>query len=333
MLYAVVARPQVLRRQGHELRRRRSAQGRRASCESCRSTPTPGAPQFNPLGGVAVIARNTWAAMQGRNALKIVWDDGPNASYDSVAYKATLEEAARKPGKVVRDDGDFTTAAACCREAHHGGILPSASRARVDGTARGERSHHARQVRSLGLLPVAPGRARPGRQTARHARSKMSPCTSPCSAADSDASPSPITASRRPCCPRRWTASRSRSSGRATTICTTTISTPYPSSIWKPASMPRDCRWRGCIAASRRRSCRRSTRTPSRRRTGNSAWASSTCPSPFPTSASRIRKRSRTRGSAGSVRYRIFPTHSPCSHSSPSWPRRRGATRRTFCSR
>jgi len=73
---------------------------------------TPGAPVFNPLGGVAVIARNTWAAMQGRKALKIVWDDGPNADYDSAAYKATLEEAARKPGKVVRNDGDFTAAAA-----------------------------------------------------------------------------------------------------------------------------------------------------------------------------------------------------------------------------
>src|SRR4030095_12110510 len=73
---------------------------------------TPGAPQFNPLGGVAVIARNTWAAIQGRNALKIVWDDGPNASYDSDAYRAKLQEAANKPGKVVRNDGDFAGAAA-----------------------------------------------------------------------------------------------------------------------------------------------------------------------------------------------------------------------------
>jgi CO/xanthine dehydrogenase Mo-binding subunit len=52
------------------------------------------------------------AAMQGRNPLKIVWDDGPNASYDSVAYRATLDEAARKPGPVVRNDGDFAAAAA-----------------------------------------------------------------------------------------------------------------------------------------------------------------------------------------------------------------------------
>ena len=73
---------------------------------------TPGPAEFNPLGGVAVIARNTWAAMQGRRALKLTWDDGPNASYDSVAFKAELEEAARKPGKVVRNHGDFDAAAA-----------------------------------------------------------------------------------------------------------------------------------------------------------------------------------------------------------------------------
>jgi len=111
MLYAVVARPQVY---GGTVKSFDPAAALKVSgvVRVVQIDATPGAPQFNPLGGVAVIARNTWAAMQGRNALKIVWDDGPNASYDSVAYKATLEEAARKPGKVVRDDGNFTTAAA-----------------------------------------------------------------------------------------------------------------------------------------------------------------------------------------------------------------------------
>ncbi|PYM06337.1 MAG: hypothetical protein DMD82_09005, partial [Candidatus Rokuibacteriota bacterium] len=50
--------------------------------------------------------RNTWAAIKGREALKIDWDDGPNRGYDSAAYKAMLEELARKPGKVVRNEGD-----------------------------------------------------------------------------------------------------------------------------------------------------------------------------------------------------------------------------------
>jgi isoquinoline 1-oxidoreductase subunit beta len=66
--------------------------------------------KFQPLGGVAVIARNTGAAIKGRDALKITWDDGANAKYDSVAYRAELTEAARKPGLVVRKEGDVEAA-------------------------------------------------------------------------------------------------------------------------------------------------------------------------------------------------------------------------------
>ncbi|MHB0768908.1 xanthine dehydrogenase family protein molybdopterin-binding subunit [Bradyrhizobium sp. 5.13L] len=62
--------------------------------------------KFQPLGGVAVIARNTGAAIKGRDALKLVWDDGPNGKYDSVAYRKELEEASRKPGLVLRKEGD-----------------------------------------------------------------------------------------------------------------------------------------------------------------------------------------------------------------------------------
>jgi isoquinoline 1-oxidoreductase beta subunit len=61
---------------------------------------------FQPLGGVAVIANNTWAAFQGRKKLNINWDDGPNASYNSADFKKELQETARKPGKVVRQEGD-----------------------------------------------------------------------------------------------------------------------------------------------------------------------------------------------------------------------------------
>jgi isoquinoline 1-oxidoreductase beta subunit len=72
--------------------------------------PTPPPAAFAPLAGVAVIAKNTWAAMKGREALKIVWDNGPNANFDSVAYKAQLEEAVRKPGKLERNEGDVDAA-------------------------------------------------------------------------------------------------------------------------------------------------------------------------------------------------------------------------------
>ncbi|HVH70888.1 MAG TPA: molybdopterin cofactor-binding domain-containing protein, partial [Candidatus Dormibacteraeota bacterium] len=33
---------------------------------------------YQPLGGVAVIADNTWAAFQGRKQLSVAWDHGPN---------------------------------------------------------------------------------------------------------------------------------------------------------------------------------------------------------------------------------------------------------------
>jgi isoquinoline 1-oxidoreductase beta subunit len=71
-------------------------------------TPAPAA--FAPKAGIAVIANNTWAALKGRDALKIVWDDGPNGSFDSVAYKAMLEKNVRKPGKVERNEGDVDSA-------------------------------------------------------------------------------------------------------------------------------------------------------------------------------------------------------------------------------
>jgi len=65
---------------------------------------------FSPLGGIAVVAENTWAAIKGSRALKIEWDNtkaGDNASYDSVAYRQQLEAAVQQPGKVVRSEGDF----------------------------------------------------------------------------------------------------------------------------------------------------------------------------------------------------------------------------------
>lgn len=80
-----------------------------------KGTPPPSA--FQPVGGVAVVAKNTWAALEGRRKLKLTWTDGPNASYDSERYRAELEQTARSPGKVVRNQGDApaTLAAAAKR--------------------------------------------------------------------------------------------------------------------------------------------------------------------------------------------------------------------------
>lgn len=71
-------------------------------------SPLPSA--FQPLPGVAVIATNTWAAMNGRKALKIDWADGPNGGYASDAYRNAMFDAAAKPGKTIRSAGDVDAA-------------------------------------------------------------------------------------------------------------------------------------------------------------------------------------------------------------------------------
>jgi isoquinoline 1-oxidoreductase subunit beta len=61
---------------------------------------------FQALGGVAVLADNTWAAMQGRKKLKVEWQNSAHSSFSSDPYRKELQETARKPGKVVREVGD-----------------------------------------------------------------------------------------------------------------------------------------------------------------------------------------------------------------------------------
>jgi isoquinoline 1-oxidoreductase subunit beta len=65
---------------------------------------------FQPLGGVAVIADNTWAAFKGRKSLTIEWESSPHSVYNSGPYRKTLEATSRKPGKVVRNVGDVDAA-------------------------------------------------------------------------------------------------------------------------------------------------------------------------------------------------------------------------------
>jgi len=61
---------------------------------------------FKPLGGAVVVANNTWAALQGRRQLKVDWDPGPNASYESASYRKAMDDTARKPGRVAREMGN-----------------------------------------------------------------------------------------------------------------------------------------------------------------------------------------------------------------------------------
>ncbi len=97
-------------------------------------TPPPSA--FFPLGGVAVIATNTWAAIRGRQALKITWNDGANAQYDSAAYRSELQAAVRAPGKAGRTVGNVTPAlAAASRKITAEYYVPHLSHAQMEPVA------------------------------------------------------------------------------------------------------------------------------------------------------------------------------------------------------
>ncbi|WP_265502034.1 xanthine dehydrogenase family protein molybdopterin-binding subunit [Paracoccus beibuensis] len=116
MLYAVIARPPVFG-------------GRVASLDDSAALEVPGVERvitidpptvptaFQPLGGVAVVARNTWAAMKGREALKIEWEDGEHGTYSSDSFRAQLEEAvSTADGKLVLNRGDVDEAMAGASE-------------------------------------------------------------------------------------------------------------------------------------------------------------------------------------------------------------------------
>ena len=78
MLYAVVAHNPVVG-------------GRIASFDDTEARAVPGVRQVLQLdSGVAVVAENTWSALQGRNALNLTYDDGRNADYDSTTEEAEL---------------------------------------------------------------------------------------------------------------------------------------------------------------------------------------------------------------------------------------------------
>lgn len=75
--------------------------------------PAPKRPfRFQPLGGVAVVAEDTWAAMKGRAALEITWSHDDNAAYDSTSFRGALEASVMSPGRVARAVGNVDEALA-----------------------------------------------------------------------------------------------------------------------------------------------------------------------------------------------------------------------------
>ena len=100
MLYAVIARSSVFG-------------GKLAGFDASRARQIPGVKSVIPVpSGVAVLADNTWSAIEGRRALSVMWNDGPVATVSSRSIAQTFDERTQQPGAVARKTGDGDAALA-----------------------------------------------------------------------------------------------------------------------------------------------------------------------------------------------------------------------------
>ncbi|HME07136.1 MAG TPA: molybdopterin cofactor-binding domain-containing protein [Bryobacteraceae bacterium] len=105
MLYASVVHPPVY---GSAVKSLDDSAALKVAGVKQTATIEPFKPPVNmqALGGVAVLADNTYAAFQGKKKLKIEWTKSEHDVWTSDTYRKYLEETARKPGKVVRECGN-----------------------------------------------------------------------------------------------------------------------------------------------------------------------------------------------------------------------------------
>jgi isoquinoline 1-oxidoreductase subunit beta len=81
--------------------------GKVASFDATKAKAIPGVKDVIQIPtGIAVVADNTWTAFQGRKALDIKWDEGPNAAVTSASIRKTFVDAMEKAGVVSRKEGD-----------------------------------------------------------------------------------------------------------------------------------------------------------------------------------------------------------------------------------
>jgi isoquinoline 1-oxidoreductase beta subunit len=111
MLVAVIARPPVVggRAVGHDEAAALAVPGVRKVVALPAAAP-PWA--FQPLGGVAVLADDTWSALRGRAALRVQWDPGEHRGHASARQTDELSAALREPGAPLRRVGDVEAALA-----------------------------------------------------------------------------------------------------------------------------------------------------------------------------------------------------------------------------
>ena len=114
MLYAVIARcPQFGgKAQSFDAAQARAVPGVRAVFQVPAISFLPKLNvNANVAGGIAVVADSTWAAMQGRKALKISWDKGPHAGENTDKLREALfNGASAKPRFVVVNQGNALSA-------------------------------------------------------------------------------------------------------------------------------------------------------------------------------------------------------------------------------
>jgi isoquinoline 1-oxidoreductase beta subunit len=88
--------------------------------------------------GVAVVGKNTWAAFNGKKALSIVWEEGPNANVSSASLFAEAEALAKAGTneKIAVTKGDPDTKAGTVLEAtYRGPMLAHATMEPMNTTA------------------------------------------------------------------------------------------------------------------------------------------------------------------------------------------------------
>jgi isoquinoline 1-oxidoreductase beta subunit len=87
--------------------------GKVASFDATKAKAVPGVKQVLPISnGVAVVADNTWAAMEGRRALQIQFDEGKNANLNSAGIRKQFADLTENPGAMARKEGDGSLALA-----------------------------------------------------------------------------------------------------------------------------------------------------------------------------------------------------------------------------
>jgi len=95
--------------------------------------PAMGEPYAILASGVAVVATSTWAAMQGRAALEIEWNESASENDSSERFWAENEEMLKGDGQVVLDEGDFTSAmASASKQVRHQYRVPFVSHAPLE---------------------------------------------------------------------------------------------------------------------------------------------------------------------------------------------------------